>query len=195
MNKQLGGLKLEDKIENENFQEEEEDIDEMKEKLEQKMKKFKSLFDLEESDYPGFFTVKSFIMMIDGTLKKPFFITKNNETTEEESQATWHNERKGVMMIENYHRNEEESEEEKDLNEEIEEEINYSDEEELEHEYLRQIQLRENKEKQKLTEKLNKNKKNLSFEVDYNYFSTYFWPSVKHKHYSSRNITPHLVWT
>ena len=40
------------------------------------MKKFKSLEDLEESDYPGFFTVKSFIMMIDALLKKPFFIRK-----------------------------------------------------------------------------------------------------------------------
>lgn len=62
----------------------------MRDKLEQKMKKFKSLADLREEDYPGFFTVKSFIMMIDGTLAKPFFIRKN-QTNEEEQQATWHN--------------------------------------------------------------------------------------------------------
>ena len=60
---------------------------------------------MNEDDYPGFFTVKSFIMMIDATLKKPFFIRKNNEANDE-SKATWHNEKKGVMMIENYHRNE-----------------------------------------------------------------------------------------
>jgi hypothetical protein len=62
---------------------------------------------------------------------------------------------------------------------------------------LRQIQLRENKEKQQLTKKLNKNKlKNiLSFEVDYEYFVVHFWPRVIKKYYSSRNITPHLVWT
>ena len=61
---------------------------------------------------------------------------------------------------------------------------------------MRQIQLRENKEKQKLTEKLSKGKKtNLSFEVDYDYFETYFWPTVRHRHFSARNITPHLVWT
>lgn len=77
----------------------------MKDQLEEKMKKFKSLSDLTEEDYPGFFTVKSFIMMIDGTLAKPFFIRKK-DTTEEESQATWHNEKKGVMMIENYFRGE-----------------------------------------------------------------------------------------
>ena len=79
MNEELGGIELNDKIENEEFEEDEENFDEMKEELEEKMKKFKSLEDLDESDYPGFFTVKSFIMMIDGTLKKPFFIRKNNE--------------------------------------------------------------------------------------------------------------------
>lgn len=49
----------------------------MKDQLEQKMKRFKSLYDLKEEDYPGFFTVKSFLMMIDGTLPKPFFIRKS----------------------------------------------------------------------------------------------------------------------
>ena len=42
---------------------------------------------------------------------------------------------------------------------------------------------------------MKKNKKSLSFEVDYDYFYTYFWPNVRHKHYSAKNITPHLVWT
>lgn len=60
-----------------------------------------------EEDYPGFFTVKNFIMMIDATLKKPFFIRKKNDVLEEDTKATWHNERKGVMMIETYHKNEE----------------------------------------------------------------------------------------
>ena len=35
----------------------------------------------------------------------------------------------------------------------------------------------------------------LSFEVDYDYFVVHFWPRVVKKYYSSRNITPHLVWT
>lgn len=46
------------------------------------MRKFKSLSDLQESDYPGFFTVKSYIMMIDGTLPKPFFIRKSDSANE-----------------------------------------------------------------------------------------------------------------
>lgn len=82
------------------------------------------MFDLTEKDYPGFFTVKSYIMMIDGTLPKPFFIRSNNVVISEDSKASWHNERKGVMMIENYYRGEEE---EKVYMDRIEEEFNYSD--------------------------------------------------------------------
>jgi superfamily I DNA/RNA helicase len=62
---------------------------------------------------------------------------------------------------------------------------------------MRQIQLRANEDKQKLTKKLAaKKKKNLmSFEVDYEFFVTHFWPNVNRKFYSSRSITPQLVWT
>lgn len=42
-------------------------------------------------------------MMIDGTLKKPFFLRNSgNKIMGKESKAAWHNEEKGVMMIENY---------------------------------------------------------------------------------------------
>ena len=105
-------------------------MDEMKRKFEESVKKFHSLFDLSEDDYPGFFTVKSYLMLIDGVLSKPFFIRSKKVMGEEESKASWHNERKGVMMIENYFRGEEKDEVDVDK---IEEEINYSDEEELEH--------------------------------------------------------------
>jgi len=63
------------------------------------------LFDLTEKDYPGFFTVKSFIMMIDGVMSKPFFIRNKNVIINQDSKASWHNENKGVMMIEDYYRN------------------------------------------------------------------------------------------
>jgi hypothetical protein len=71
-------------------------------------------------------------MMVDGVLARPFFIRSKNSLINQDSNASWHNERKGVMMIENYYKNQEEDE--KDINMDvIEEEINYSDEEELEH--------------------------------------------------------------
>jgi hypothetical protein len=78
----------------------------MKNKFEESIKKFHSLYDLNESDYPGFFTVRSFIMMVDGVLAKPFFIRSKNTIINEDSKASWHNERKGVMMIENYYKGE-----------------------------------------------------------------------------------------
>lgn len=62
---------------------------------------------------------------------------------------------------------------------------------------MRQIQLRANEDKQQLTKKLAANKKKvlMSFEVDFDFFLTHFWPNVNRKFYSSRNITPQLVWT
>lgn len=68
---------------------------------------YHSLDDLKEKDYPGFFTVRSFIMMIDGSLQKPFFIRNKNIVLDQDSKAAWHNEKKGVMLIENYYRREE----------------------------------------------------------------------------------------
>lgn len=35
----------------------------------------------------------------------------------------------------------------------------------------------------------------MSFEVDFDFFCTHFWPHVNRRFYSSRNITPQLVWT
>jgi len=70
---------------NEGFNEEEEDIDELKMKFEENIKKYHNLYDLEEKDYPGFFTVKSFIMMIDGVLPKPFFIRSKSSIINQDS--------------------------------------------------------------------------------------------------------------
>ena len=61
--------------------------------------------DLKESDYPGFFTVRSLILLIDACLYKPFFARKqNNEILGADVKSTWHNETKGVMMIDNYYK-------------------------------------------------------------------------------------------
>ncbi len=35
----------------------------------------------------------------------------------------------------------------------------------------------------------------MSFEVDFDFFYTHFWPNVYKNFYSCRNITPQLVWT
>jgi len=43
-------------------------------------------------------------MLIDGILLKPFFIRSKNTVIGQDAKSAWHNERKGVMMIENYYR-------------------------------------------------------------------------------------------
>ncbi len=36
----------------------------------------------------------------------------------------------------------------------------------------------------------------MAFEIDFNYFLTYFWPTVAKSLYNqSENFTPNLVWT
>ena len=57
-------------------------------------------------------------MMVDGALASPFFIRQKDATIGEDSKASWHNERKGDMMIENYYRGQEEEE-----NKEVEENV------------------------------------------------------------------------
>lgn len=48
---------------------------------------------MEETDFPGFFTVRALIMMLDGTLTKPFFIrNQNHQVVGQESKVAWHNE-------------------------------------------------------------------------------------------------------
>lgn len=37
----------------------------------------KNLNDLDEKDYPGFFSIRKFVQMIDGTLQNPMFYNKN----------------------------------------------------------------------------------------------------------------------
>lgn len=85
MNERLKGIEIKEEEGQQAGFEEDEDIDQTKQQFEEKLNKFKSLEDLEEQDYPGFFTVKSFIMMIDASLKRPFFIRKKTEATTTES--------------------------------------------------------------------------------------------------------------
>lgn len=89
MNEQFSGIEME---EGQGVEvEEEEDIE--LEELENKVNKFSSLNDLEETDFPGFFTVRALIMMLDGTLTKPFFVrNQNHQVVGQESKVAWHNE-------------------------------------------------------------------------------------------------------
>lgn len=39
-------------------------------------------------------------------------------------------------------------------------------------------------------------RKYLAFEIDFNYFNTFYWPLIEKKFYNANNnINSHLVWT
>ena len=55
--------------------------------------------------------------MIDNALTKPFFVwNQNDKIVGSELTASWHNENKGVLLINNNHRNEDDIVNEDDIN-------------------------------------------------------------------------------
>lgn len=82
-------------------------IDEDDEEAEvvQRMNRYQVLDNIDEHDFPLFLTVRRLIMMIDGTLSRPFFARNlDGHIVGTDSNAQWHNEQKGVLMISNYHK-------------------------------------------------------------------------------------------
>lgn len=50
--------------------------------------------------------------------------------------------------------------------------------------------------KQEMTRKIDERKnRSMGFEVDYQYFLTYFWPTVEKIAYELKHLNAHLVWT
>ena len=73
------------------------------EEMERNMKLPQSMQEMRNEDFPAFLTIKRLVYMIDGSLRRPFFARNlKNEIIGLDSQAEWHNEQKGVMMINNY---------------------------------------------------------------------------------------------
>ena len=139
-------------------------------------------------------------MMIDGALIKPFFArNKKNEIIGSDSIAYWHNESKGMILIDNYYKKvkdeseSKEGEENKFESEEEEDYLDYENEEELEQEYNRQLALQEKKKNEKQIQKNNSNEKKYSFEIDFEYFIKFFWPVFKSK--KGTKLSPDIVWT
>lgn len=60
---------------------------------------------MRNEDFPAFLTIKRLVYMVDASLAKPFFARNiNGQIIGLDSQAQWHNEQKGVMMINNYYK-------------------------------------------------------------------------------------------
>jgi len=76
------------------------------EEIEKNMKLAQSFNQMRNEDFPAFLTIKRLVFMIDGSLGRPFFARNmRNEIIGLDSQAEWHNEQKGVLMINNYYKN------------------------------------------------------------------------------------------
>lgn len=75
------------------------------EEMERNMKMAQSISNMRNKDFPAFLTIKRLVYMIDASVRRPFFARNlNNEIIGLDSQAEWHNESKGVMMINNYYK-------------------------------------------------------------------------------------------
>jgi len=180
------------------------DEEDAEEELKRRMNQYTSLKHIDERDWPLFLTVRRLILMIDGTLQRPFFARNvEGNIIGTDSNAQWHNEMRGVLMISDYHKklcNFDETIEaaqkkvESDI-EESDEEYEEFDEEEIEEAYERdrqmQIALKRRQQWQEWSIKRNK----LSFEVDYDYFVTNFWNPIVMKKYPYLGIPPIVVWS
>jgi len=199
-----------------------EDVHEMKEEEEnlldpeddeneyvKKMNRYQSLDGIDEHDFPLFLTVRRLVMMIDGTLARPFFSRNlDGKIVGTDSNAQWHNEQKGVLMISNYHKKlgnfeefleERKKDNESDLSSDSEDDddfdLNELEDEELEQLYEAKQQEEAESRRAKRIRGLGRRKNQLSFEVEYDYFVTNFWNPIIVKKQPYLLIPPIVVWS
>ena len=64
------------------------------------MNKYGSLNDIKDDDFPGFYTVKKIVILIDGCLNIPFYQRdKNNFLKDHEINECWFNESDGLADL------------------------------------------------------------------------------------------------
>ena len=64
-----------------------------------------SMHQMKNEDFPVFLTVKRIVYMIDASIFRPFFSrNQQNQIIGLDQAAEWHNEQKGVIMINNYYK-------------------------------------------------------------------------------------------
>jgi len=185
----------EGKEEEEEINEEEYLMDEEEAEALARLNKDINLIDIDDKEFPLFLTVKRLILLIDGTLARPFFArSKDHGLISVDTRAQWHNELKGVMMINNKFKAEEDvKEEELDLPEE-EEDLDQLTEEEIEVEYQRYqeiLLMKKNQEQQAKTLAHSK----VKFEIEYEYFYHHFWCARVLKKMFDIKLSPMTVWS
>ncbi|CAD8130609.1 unnamed protein product [Paramecium sonneborni] len=96
---QIGEIKLQK--EQGGFQEElnQEDWEQEEEKLKQELNAFHSFADMKDSDFPAFLTIKKLVLLVDGSLAKPFFSrTQDKKILSSDTHAQWSTENTGVIL-------------------------------------------------------------------------------------------------
>jgi len=144
--------------------------------------------------------------LVDGCLARPFFARNvKDQIIGLDSNAQWHNEMKGVMMIGNYHKKmrdfdktvkQAEEDKESDIgssgSESSDEEL---EEEEFMAEYRREMNNRAKASKKETGRRIGSNSYKMSFEIEYEYFESHFWNTIILKRFPYLDIHPLVVWS
>ena len=124
-----------------------------------------SLAQIGDQDFPFFATVRRLVLMVDATLRNPFFSRNaNGAIIGMNAGSEWHNELKGVLMINKQYKHSH-----SDSSASSSSESSDSDSEEDP-----EITTETSSKSNKLTKKL-------SFEIDYDYFLRHFYPKIAQK--------------
>ena len=147
---------------------------------------------LTDDDFPLFLTIRRLVFMIDATQKSPFFArSADGDIIGMTGKSEWHNEMKGVLMINSEYKRLRLEEETTggDFNDSSSE--SEQSEEELDE---ASAQVIERTKALIQSHKYNLSKKwtrQLSFEVDYEYFAIHFWPKIVAKTHHNAIV----IWT
>ena len=167
-----------------------EDAAEEEEVLQDSDKRYSMTY-LTDDDFPLFLTIRRLVFMVDATQKSPFFArSADGDIIGMTGKSEWHNEMKGVLMINNeYKRMRLEEVTGTDL---LDSSSDSSDaEEEIDEDSAKVIERTKaiiQSHKYNLSRKWTRQ---LSFEVDYDYFVVHFWPKIIAKTHHNAIV----IWT
>lgn len=145
---------------------------------------------LTDDDFPLFLTIRRLVFMIDATQKNPFFArSADGDIIGMTGKSEWHNEMKGVLMINHEYKRLRLGELSSETYE-SESESSQSEEEldEASAQVVERTKMLIQSHKYNLSRKWTRQ---LSFEVDYEYFVVHFWPKIVAKTHHNAIV----IWT
>ena len=175
--------------------------------LEKQLSLPQSFVSIPDEQFPLFLTIRRFILMIDSVLHRPFFARNvKGDIVGIDKNAEWHNESKGVLMINSYYKyNEQERKACEQINQDDPDKLLDLMEREEEEDQQIDIEQMEDEDEESEAKEQKKNKKKLvkthfmGREVDFEVFSKDFWPTIRGHVQGmttsqSMKINPASVW-